>query len=83
MLKKVTSSDPIVRLSLGFHQSTADLLAAYRQAYQETHGDEISQSLLIETLVREYILADRDFQRRSRAPVPRGSAPTKPLDTSF
>ncbi len=63
MLKKVTTSEPTLRISLGLKQSTLDQLAEYRESYQATYGDEINQGLLIETMLREFMDGDKDFQK--------------------
>jgi len=63
MLKKVTSTDPAARIGLSLRQSTLDNLQAYRERYTELYGDEISQGMLIEEILKDYMEADREFQR--------------------
>lgn len=63
MLKRITSNDPIQRLYVGLHESTLDLLQAYRDNYQSVYGDELPQNLAIETMLQEFMAADKDFQK--------------------
>lgn len=63
MLKRITSNDPVQRLYVGLHESTLDLLQAYRDNYQHVYGDELPQNLAIETMLQEFMAADKDFQK--------------------
>jgi len=60
-LKKVTSNDPTVRLSVSIRQSTQDLLDQYRAHYKATYGEEIKESQLVEEILREFIAGDKAF----------------------
>lgn len=62
-LPKVTSNDPVERVTIPLKQSTRTLLAAYQQHYQDTYGEEITQSFLIESLLVEFIKEDKAFQK--------------------
>lgn len=62
-LPKVTSNDPVERVTIPLKQSTRSQLAAYQEHYQRTYGEEISQSFLIESMLVEFIKDDKAFQK--------------------
>lgn len=62
-LPKVTSHDPVERVTIPLKQSTRDLLAAYQAHYRDTYGEEITQGFLVESLLIEYIKDDKAFQK--------------------
>ena len=60
-LKKVTQNDPVERLAVSIKRSTMQRLEAYRARYKEIYGEEIEKSQLVEQVLNDYMLADRDF----------------------
>lgn len=60
-LSRVTSSDPLERLTASVRKSTAEMLGAYQQRYQQVYGDEIDKSKLVDELLRGFMLSDKDF----------------------
>jgi hypothetical protein len=62
-LPKVTSNDPVERITIPFKQSTRTQLAAYQEHYQRTYGEEITQNHLIESMLVEYMKEDKAFQK--------------------
>ncbi len=62
-LKKVTQNDPVERLAVSVKRSTMTMLDAYRAHYQTTYGEEIEKSHLVEEMLREFMLSDKDFAK--------------------
>ena len=62
-LSRVTSSDPLERLTASVRKSTAEMLSSYQQRYQQVYGDEIDKSKLVDELLRGFMLGDKDFVR--------------------
>jgi hypothetical protein len=62
-LKKVTSNDPVSRVPLTFHESTLRMLKHYQQMYQDTYGDTITQSHMVEELLKDAFASDKAFQK--------------------
>ncbi|OCX68166.1 hypothetical protein A6M27_17125 [Acidithiobacillus thiooxidans] len=88
MLKRITSNDPVQRFYVALHESTLSLLQAYRDNYQSVYGDELPQNLAIETMLLEFMEADKDFQKyrktqaKERKEPARTSAPqAEPQDS--
>ncbi len=63
MLLKKGLVDPTARVTLQFRASTQRQIEAYCKMYAIEFGEEISHSLLVEELLRNVFLADKDFQR--------------------
>jgi len=78
-LRKVTSNDPLERHALSIHHSVGHKLQTYRRYYKSVHGDEISMSLLVESMCKRLMEEDREFQKFVAAmPAPAsGGASTK------
>ncbi len=69
-LKKVTLNDPVERLAVSVKRSTMSMLDAYRSHYQATYGEEIEKSHLVEEMLRDFMLSDKDFAKTmGRAPA--------------
>ncbi len=66
-LKKVTQNDPVERLAVSVKRSTMTMLDAYRAHYQSTYGEEIEKSHLVEEMLREFMLSDKDFAKAQAA----------------
>lgn len=62
-LKKIAQRERAERLSLSVKQSSYQLFAAYRKQYQHVHGEPIEISLLLETILLDYIDSDKEFQK--------------------
>jgi hypothetical protein len=62
-LKKVTSNDPVSRVPLTFHESTLRMVKHYQQMYQDTYGDTITQSHMVEELLKDAFASDKAFQK--------------------
>lgn len=62
-LKRVTTNDPVERVALSLHQSLTSNLAAYREFYKQTYGDEISLSQLVEEMAKSFMTEDKAFQK--------------------
>ena len=62
-LKRVTTNDPVERVALSLHQSLTANLAAYREFYKQTYGDEISLSQLVEEMAKSFMAEDKAFQK--------------------
>ena len=60
-LKKVTSNDSNVRLTVTFKESTLKMVKQYQDYYAATYGDDIGQAQMIEEVVRALISMDKDF----------------------
>lgn len=78
-LSRVTSSDPLERLTASVRKSTAEMLGAYQQRYQQVYGDEIDKSKLVDELLRGFMLSDKDFtkfleERRSQTDAAAGGS---------
>lgn len=75
-LSRVTSSDPLERLTASVRKSTAEMLGAYQQRYQQVYGDEIDKSKLVDELLRGFMLSDKDFLKflEDRRPKTDGGA---------
>lgn len=63
MILKKGLVDPTSRVTLQFRASTIRQIEAYCKLYAAEFGEDISQSLLVEELLRNVFLADKDFQR--------------------
>jgi len=63
MLKRITTNDSLQRLYISVHQSTLDMLQAYRENYRQVYGDELPQNRAIEAMLVEFMTNDKDFQR--------------------
>lgn len=66
-LRKVTKNDPMERLAVSVHQSTVNLLAAYQSRYKEIYGEDITTSHLVEEMLREYMMTDKDFMKAQQS----------------
>lgn len=86
-LSRVTSSDPLERLTASVRKSTSEMLAAYQKRYCQVYGDEIDKSKLVDELLRGFMLSDKDFvkfldEQRSQssagAGLPGSASPTAP-----
>jgi len=62
-LKKLAPKEPVVRVTLGLRTSTSDQLEAYQAQYLEVYGEPIERSNLVEQMLLDYMLSDRDFQK--------------------
>ncbi len=69
-LKKVTQNDPVERLAVSVKRSTMSMLDAYRVHYQSTYGEEIEKSHLVEEMLREFMLTDKDFAKELAKAAP-------------
>lgn len=83
MLKRITTNDPLQRLYISLHQSTLDLLQAYRESYQQTYGDELPQNRAIEAMLVEFIANDKDFQKFLKTWKPTASEPSLDPESVF
>lgn len=81
MLKRITSNDPVQRFYVALHESTLGLLQAYRDNYQSVYGDELPQNLAIETMVLEFMAADKDFQKYLKTRTKDRKEPTRAPQT--
>ncbi len=63
MLLKKGLVDPVSRVTLQFKASTQRQIEAYCKLYAENYGEAISSSLLVEELLRNVFLADKQFQK--------------------
>jgi len=62
-LRKVTSNDPVERLSASVRHSTIVTLEAYRAYYKSVYGDDIERSQLVEEMLLNFMGTDKDFQK--------------------
>jgi hypothetical protein len=62
-LRKVTQNDPVERLAVSVKQSTVKMIEDYRAHYKATYGEEIEKSHLVEEIIRDFILSDRDYAK--------------------
>lgn len=62
-LPKVTKSDPLERLSVSVHQSTAEALRQYQLFYKANTGDDIAMGLMVEEMLKTFMAKDRAFQK--------------------
>lgn len=62
-LKQISAKEPVVRLSISVKKSTSDMISAYRELYERQYGHSIDLSPFIDTIVKEFISADRDFMK--------------------
>ena len=68
-LKKVTKNDPVERLAVSIKKSTMEMLAAYQTHYKKTYGEDIERSHLVEEMLREFMLTDKDFVKAETGPA--------------
>lgn len=80
---RITKNDPIVRTSIGFHQSFVDDLKSYLELYKETYGDELSQAQLIEEVMTKFMDSDKDFQKFLKAQKDSGATTTASASSSY
>jgi hypothetical protein len=62
-LKKVTSNDPVSRITMGLHASVLNNLKAYQSFYHRKTGDEISFALLAEEMLKGFMAEDKAFAK--------------------
>lgn len=62
-LRKVTKSEPLERLSVSVHASTAEALKQYQAFYKANTGDEIPMGLMVEEMLKSFMAKDRAFQK--------------------
>lgn len=62
-LPRVTEVDPVVRRTVGLHQSVFEKLELYQKMYKNHYGDEISLSLVLEEMAKSFMETDRDFAK--------------------
>ena len=77
-LTRITKNDPIVRTSVGFHQSFNDEMRAYLDLYKETYGDELTSAQLIEEVLGKFMDSDKEFQRHLKSLKKGGATPSAP-----
>lgn len=62
-LKRVVTNEKTERITVNMRVSVAAQLKLYREEYQKAYGVEISMGLMVEEIVRDYMLEDKDFQK--------------------
>lgn len=62
-LRKVTKSEPLERLSVSVHASTAEALKQYQAFYKTNTGDEIPMGLMVEEMLKSFMAKDKAFQK--------------------
>jgi len=86
-LQRIQATEPTVKHSFAFKQSTADLLSRYQQRYLSVHGIEITMKDMVELMLLSFMADDKAFQKAIKtaeeaAHAPQAEAPPAPAPTA-
>lgn len=65
-LKPLPAQDGVARLSLSIRSSTSKALDDYLKFYEETYGQAVEKSRLVDAILKDYFESDTSFKAHAK-----------------
>ena len=62
-LSRISGTEPTAKQSFSFKTSTVAALTRYQECYVATHGADVPLKDMVEKMLQQFMLDDKDFQR--------------------